>query len=182
MIVNCVSIGREENSLNITNINILIRFNKTRDIIPSGTRVLSILLTTAATGASVKRVNYKPKILGSSQAASYARRWALWSEWKWWRGYQEIAFPFTCCPMNREYSWKEKPHRKKKWILLYIIYEQNFGVWSVKSVLALSRQGSLSYRNQTIDFQRKSGTSVMKELMLCYLHVFIEIYSLIMTK
>ena len=60
--------------MNITNINILIRFNKTRDIIPSGTRVLSILLTTAATGASVKRVNYKPKILGSSPAASYARR------------------------------------------------------------------------------------------------------------
>ena len=27
-----------------------------------------------------------------------------------------------------------------------------------------------------------TGTSVMKELMLCYLHVFIEIYFLIMTK
>ena len=27
-----------------------------------------------------------------------------------------------------------------------------------------------------------TGTSVMKELMLCYLHVFIEIYSFIMTK
>ena len=77
MIVNCVSIGREENSLNITNINILIRFNKTRDIFPSGNRVLNILLTTAATGASVKRVNSKHrilKILGSSPAASYARR------------------------------------------------------------------------------------------------------------
>ena len=171
--------------MNITNINILIRFNKTRDIFPSGNRVLNILLTTAATDASVKRVNSKHrilKILGSSPAASYARRWALWSAWKWWRGYQEIAFPFTCFPMNREYSWKEKPHRKKKWILLYIIYEQNFGVWSVKRVLALSRRGSLPYRNQTIDFQRKSGTSVMKELMLCYLYVFIEIYSLIMTK
>ena len=41
----------------------------------------------------------------------------------------------------------------------------------------------LSYRNQYIYLQSKSaGTSVMKELMLCYLFVFIELYSLIMTK
>ena len=59
MNVNCVKIGREEESLNNANINLLIRFNKTREIFPSVTRVLSILLTTAATSASVERVNSK---------------------------------------------------------------------------------------------------------------------------
>ena len=43
-------------SLNITNINLLIRFNKTREIFPSVTRVLSILLKTVATGVSVERM------------------------------------------------------------------------------------------------------------------------------
>ena len=45
--------------MNIANINLLIRFNKTREIFPSVTRVLSILLTAAATSASVERVNSK---------------------------------------------------------------------------------------------------------------------------
>ena len=54
-----MNIGGEEESLNITNINPLIRFNKTREKFPSVTRVLSILLTTAATSASVERVNSK---------------------------------------------------------------------------------------------------------------------------
>ena len=45
--------------LNITNINLLIIFNKTREIFPSGIQVLSILLTTTATTASVERVNSK---------------------------------------------------------------------------------------------------------------------------
>ena len=51
--------GREEESLNIANINISFRFNKTRGIFPSFTRVLSSLLTTAATSASVERPNSK---------------------------------------------------------------------------------------------------------------------------
>ena len=77
MTVNFVNIGREEESLNIANINLLVRFNKTREIFPSVTRVLSILLTTAATSASIGRVNYKervPKIPSSISAASYAQR------------------------------------------------------------------------------------------------------------
>ena len=77
MTVNCVNIGREEESLNIANINLLVRFNKMREILPSVTRVLSILLTTAATSASVERVNSKervPKIPCSILAASYAQR------------------------------------------------------------------------------------------------------------
>ena len=49
-----MNIEREEQSLNITNINLLVRFNKTREIFPSVTRVLSIFLTTAATSASVE--------------------------------------------------------------------------------------------------------------------------------
>ena len=52
MTVNCVNIGREEEPLNIANINLLFRFNKTREIYPSVIRVLSILLTTAATSVS----------------------------------------------------------------------------------------------------------------------------------
>ena len=77
MTVNCVNIGREEESLNIANINLLVRFNKMREILPSVTRVLSILLITAATSASVERVNSKervPKIPCSIPAASYAQR------------------------------------------------------------------------------------------------------------
>ena len=77
LIVNCVNIERDEKSLNITNINLLVRFNKAREIFPSVTRVLSIFLTTAATSASVERVNSKervPKIPCSIPAASYAQR------------------------------------------------------------------------------------------------------------
>ena len=54
MTVNCVNIGREEESLNIANTNLLIRFDKTREIFPSVTRAISILLTTAATSVSVE--------------------------------------------------------------------------------------------------------------------------------
>ena len=60
MNVNCVNIGGR--SLNITNINFLIRFNKTREIFPSVTRVLSILLTTSAISASVERANFKGRV------------------------------------------------------------------------------------------------------------------------
>ena len=77
MNVNCVNIEREEEAVDITNINLLVRFNKTREIFPSVTRVLSILLTTAATSASVERVNSKervPKFPCSIPAASYAWR------------------------------------------------------------------------------------------------------------
>ena len=77
MNVNCVNIEREEESLNITNINLLVRFNKTREIFPSVTRVLSIFLTTAATSASVEGVDSKesmPKVSHSIPAAGYAQR------------------------------------------------------------------------------------------------------------
>ena len=43
MNVNYVNTEKEEESLNITNI-LLVRFNKTREIFPSATRVLSIFL------------------------------------------------------------------------------------------------------------------------------------------
>ena len=62
LIVNCVNIERDEKSLNITNINLLVRFNKAREIFPSVTRVLSIFLTTAATSTSMKRVNSEDRV------------------------------------------------------------------------------------------------------------------------
>ena len=68
MNVNCVNIGREEESLNITNINLLVRFNKTRETFPDVTQVLGILLTTAAISAIV------PKVSCSIPTASYAQR------------------------------------------------------------------------------------------------------------
>ena len=77
MNVNCVNIEREEESLNIANINHLVRFNKTRGIFPSAIRVLSISLTTAGISTSVERVNSKervPKVPCSIPAASYAQR------------------------------------------------------------------------------------------------------------
>ena len=54
MTVNFVNIWREAEPLNIANTNLLVRFNKIREIFPSVTRVLSILVTTAATSASVE--------------------------------------------------------------------------------------------------------------------------------
>ena len=63
--------------MNITNINLLIRFNKTREIFSSVTQVLSILLTTAATSASVEKVNSKEfvsKVPCSIPAVNYAQR------------------------------------------------------------------------------------------------------------
>ena len=77
MTVNFLNIGREEESLNIANINLLNRFNKTRGIFLSVTRALIILLTTAATSANVERVNSKgrvPKVSFLIPAASYAQR------------------------------------------------------------------------------------------------------------
>ena len=82
MAVNYVNIEREEESLNIANINVLTRFNKTWEIFPSVTWVISILLTTAATSASVERVNSKEhvsNVLCSIPAASYMQRWFLCS-------------------------------------------------------------------------------------------------------
>ena len=76
MNVNCGNIRREEESLSITNINLLNRFKKTREIFPMVTRVLSILLTTAATSVSVERVKSKervPKVPCSIPTASYAQ-------------------------------------------------------------------------------------------------------------
>ena len=61
---------------------LLVRFNKSQEIFPSVTRVLIILLTAAATSASVERVNSKErvtKVLCSIQAASYVQRRALCS-------------------------------------------------------------------------------------------------------
>ena len=77
MNVECVNIEREEESLYITNINVLVRSNKIREIFPSVTRVLSIFLTTAATSASVERVNSKERVANvacSIPAASCVQR------------------------------------------------------------------------------------------------------------
>ena len=81
MNVNCENFRREKESLNITNINLSNRFNKIWEIFTSVTRVLSILLTTAATSASVERFNSKervPIVPCSIPASSYAEMWALW--------------------------------------------------------------------------------------------------------
>ena len=64
-------------SLDIANISFLVRFHKAREIFPSVSRVLSILLTTPAISASVERMNSKEhvsKIPCSIPDASYAQR------------------------------------------------------------------------------------------------------------
>ena len=56
---------------------LLVKFIKTREIFQRVTLNLSILLTTAATSASVERVSSKqrvPKVPCSIPAASYAQR------------------------------------------------------------------------------------------------------------
>ena len=59
-------------------IDLLSRFNRTREIFPSVIRVLSILLTTAATSANAERVNSKDrvpcKVPCSIPAVSYVQR------------------------------------------------------------------------------------------------------------
>ena len=60
MNANCVNVAGR--SLNITNMNLLIRFNKRREIFLKVTRVLSILLTTSAISASVERANFKGRV------------------------------------------------------------------------------------------------------------------------
>ena len=60
MNVNWVNIGGR--SLNITNMNLLIIFNKIIEIFPSVTQVLSILLTISGINASVERTNFKGRV------------------------------------------------------------------------------------------------------------------------
>ena len=72
-----MTIEKKEKSLNITNINFLVRFNKTREIFFSVTRVLSIFLTKAATSASAERVNSEERVTNVPcliPAASYPQR------------------------------------------------------------------------------------------------------------
>ena len=111
MTINCVNILGEEESSNIVNINLLVRFNKAIEIFPSVTWVLSIV-TTAATSANIERVNSKehvPKVPCLIPAASYAQRWDLYSKnsanvkLSVKRVEAVIASPFTCCPVSREY-------------------------------------------------------------------------------
>ena len=71
MAVNCVNIGREDESLNIGNTNLLVRFNKTRDIFHSVTQILIIPLTIERKSKSKECV---PKIPCLISAASYAQR------------------------------------------------------------------------------------------------------------
>ena len=58
MNVNSVNIERKEEPLNITNINLLIRFNKTRVIFSSVTRVLSNILKIAGSSPAVERATF----------------------------------------------------------------------------------------------------------------------------
>ena len=51
-----------EESLNIANINLLIRFDKKRETFPRVTQVFSILLKTAASSAIVERANFKERV------------------------------------------------------------------------------------------------------------------------
>ena len=57
MNINYVNIGGR--SFNIANMNLLVRFNKTREIFPSVTRVLGILLNISAISASVEKTNFR---------------------------------------------------------------------------------------------------------------------------
>ena len=48
--------------MNITSINLLIRFNRAREIFPRVTRVLAATTATAVTSARIERVNSKEPI------------------------------------------------------------------------------------------------------------------------
>ena len=98
----------------------------------------------------------------------------LWSGWKRLKVYKEMASRFTCCPVNREYSWKKSRIEKQK-------QKSKLYFTTCKNRLSVDEEHLESFMDQWIGFYM-TRTSIMKELMLCYWHVFIEIYSLIMTK
>ena len=144
-------------SLNIAYINHLVRFNKAQKIFPSVTRVLSIFLTRVGTCA--ERVNSKervPKVPCSIPAASYAQRWALYSKNK------KSKLCFTTC---------------KNRLSVYVDEERLESFMKKVPII----QKPVHWTNQWTGFYT-TKTSVTIELTLCYLHVFTEIYSLIMTK
>ena len=73
MTVNCVNVEKEEEFLNITNINLLVRFNKTMRNISQ----CYLGLKHFPTSASAERVNSKERVTKvpcSIPAASYAQR------------------------------------------------------------------------------------------------------------
>ena len=159
--------------MNIANINFLVKSNKTQEIFPDFTWVLSILLTTATTNANVERVNSKvyqrfhvrfllPAMHRGEFSAAITQlvSTCLWSGWKWQKRYKEIVSPFTYCPVNREYSWKKARQKKKtktrkaSYVLQHV--RTNSRCMLMKSVLNLSWWTSLLYRNHSIDLQNKS--------------------------
>ena len=84
----------------------------------------------------------------------------LWTGSKLKKGNKEIAFPFTCCPVNSEYSWKKsqiekKEKQKKENYALQHVRTDSRCMW-MKTVLNLLWRRSLLYRNQSIDMQNKS--------------------------
>ena len=118
----------------------------------------------------------------------------LWSGWKWQNGYKETASSFACCPENRKYSWKkEKKDREKKQQKSKLCFttwqEQTIGVCGWRASCIFHDGGAYytensplaCFANQWTGFST-TKTSVMKKLMLYFLHVFSKIYSLIMTK
>ena len=130
MTVNCVNIAREEEPLNIANINLLVRFDKTREIFASVTRVLTIL-TTTSTSASVEwilksvyqrfRIQFcLPAMCRDELFATITQLMSkcLWSGWKLQKRYKEMVSPFICCPVNLEYSWKKSQIEKNMQIML----------------------------------------------------------------
>ena len=106
---------------------------------------------------------------------------------------QGDSLPFTCCPVNREYSWQksqiEKKKTTKKQIMLYNMEEKTLGVCGWRASWIFHDGGPYCTDSSPLIYITNhwtgcytTRTSVMKELMLCYLHVLNEIYSLIMTK
>ena len=47
--------------------------------------------------------------------------YCLWNGWNWKRGLNEIASPFPCCPVNREYLGKKTKVEKKQPRRTYLI-------------------------------------------------------------
>ena len=172
-------------------IYLLYRFNKTREIFPSVTWVLSILLTSAANSASVERVNSReigPKVPCSIPGANYAEMRALCTNnpanvyvpvkrWKWWKGYKEIAFPFPYCLVNRKYSWKKSQVKQSElcvttcWCMVDEERLESF----MTDVLIVQKSAIRFEEQINMDWFLYDRNNRHKS-------VFMEIYYLIMTK
>ena len=128
----------------------------------------------------------------SIPACSFAQRWALWGNnqanvyvsVKWVKVVERIWGDSLPLHLLSCESWKKNQIEKKSKLCFTTCKSRLLSVCGWRASWIFHDGGAYyteTRTNQWTGFCTK-GAFVMKELILFYLHVFIEIYSLIMTK